>query len=153
MNYSQEIEQIENGAYQQKWRESQTPTVLKEDFEKILGLAKKMQDELKRKDEIIKEGCEECHDLFEKAGNQTHDCYSCKSLKELIEEAFSKNKWIPCSEREPDKGTFEQYQVTCMGPENKPFIAFRYWEYDHWDSFANPVIAWMPLPEPFKEGL
>ena len=59
--------------------------------------------------------------------------------------------WIPCSERLPDKTG--RYLVTCS--------KIGAWETD-WNIFfaetklgwlyENRVIAWMPLPEPYKEG-
>ena len=66
------------------------------------------------------------------------------------------NQWIPCSERLPDE---PEYGVDGYIVQSKdiaePYSA--YWGEDEtWtDSDCNvidDVIAWMPLPEPYKEG-
>lgn len=62
------------------------------------------------------------------------------------------NKWIPCSERLPE--AYGEYLVTC-----EPDLPYRghktitdkddYFAYG-WDDYGDKVIAWMPLPEPWK---
>ena len=60
-------------------------------------------------------------------------------------------QWIPCSERLPDKAG--RYLTTCS--------KWGAWEVDWnvWVTEPKPfwlweqgVIAWMPMPEPYKEG-
>ena len=82
-------------------------------------------------------------------------------------------EWIPCSERLPDK--YGEYYVTWTCDYNyKPFWLIEIieceetneFDYDNnvfkmeWilndtmKSYSNPkVVAWMPLPEPYKEEL
>lgn len=76
---------------------------------------------------------------------------------------MSKNDWIPCSERLPEipKNSFDtkNYLVCC---ESGVIMTFRWC--DGWNCHYNlndginrefevdDVIAWMPLPEPYKEG-
>ena len=76
-------------------------------------------------------------------------------LKEDINSAPTINparrkKWIPCSERLPDKAG--RYLTTCS--------KWGAWKVDWniWVTEQNPlwlweqgVIAWMPMPEPYKE--
>lgn len=66
----------------------------------------------------------------------------------------SEPHWIPCSERLPQKTG--EYLVT------KISIGWNYEEYTendvaYWDNHkgfckTEKVIAWMPIPEPYKEG-
>ena len=70
-------------------------------------------------------------------------------------------RWIPCSERLPDKKretycvcTDTGYQCECRWTNNR----FGICDSDDWGwSIFDPpqyshVIAWMPLPEPYKEN-
>lgn len=72
-----------------------------------------------------------------------------KMAKELAE-LRQQNRWIPVSERLPEPGI---YLVTC---DDKDYpvkrmrmkgICF----YDHNGIYDGKVLAWMPLPEPYKE--
>lgn len=62
-------------------------------------------------------------------------------------------KWIPCSERLPSKplGGEDGYVVQDMCVI-EPFSA--YWDGEKWtddeDYVLDYIIAWMPLPEPYK---
>lgn len=79
---------------------------------------------------------------------------------ELAIEVLKKNRWIPCSERLPDEpeenpmfegAKVELYLVSC-GDEFYPFRVF--WNgKDFTDGLCKvDAEAWMPLPEPYKEG-
>lgn len=70
-------------------------------------------------------------------------------------------EWIPCSERLPEEGGF--YLVTFKTYGNGRGVIEKFyrktenlWTDDgvHRGFFLNPdeVTAWMPLPEPYKEG-
>ena len=73
-------------------------------------------------------------------------------------------KWIPCSERLPEKDT--HFYLTTIANHGLNFITTLpddvdvvRWDYDrrkgrnswHWCT-ERTVIAWMPLPEPYKGG-
>lgn len=72
-------------------------------------------------------------------------------------------EWIPVSERLPEK---DDIYLICVKdgwfPKNVlPIDFLRFeggkWTYfeietDSFEDFENPVVAWMPLPEPFKGG-
>ena len=90
------------------------------------------------------------------AMNCGRDCANCWKF-ELI-----KPHWIPCSERMPAEGN--DYLVTVnnnyFGGETN-VVKMIYDESQWWylnDEqgfvywFTDDVIAWMPLPEPYKEG-
>ena len=65
-------------------------------------------------------------------------------------------KWIPCSERLPSEDGF--YIATCDGEicgEEQPFTGFAEFENRKWvddEDDYQCVLAWMPLPEPYKGG-
>lgn len=68
-----------------------------------------------------------------------------EELKELRE----KSKWIPCSERLPEDNTDV---IVCF--YSGTVTEMRYWGngifqgiYEH---TAKTIVAWMPLPEPYK---
>ena len=53
--------------------------------------------------------------------------------------------WIPCSERLPEK--YGWYIVTVTGEE----VTFRWHSTLHgFERHQDEVVAWMPLPEPYK---
>lgn len=64
------------------------------------------------------------------------------------------NKWIPCSERLPEKNG--NYLVTVESNDGTASIKFQ--TIDHWgpdwlhDEKKRKVIAWMPLPEPYQSN-
>lgn len=62
---------------------------------------------------------------------------------EALPSAQPEPKWIPCSERLPEKDGY--YLTTTMY-----YQVYRdYWNGDNWDR-TEMIIAWMPLPEPYK---
>lgn len=62
-------------------------------------------------------------------------------------------KWIPCSERLPEKPVAGEdcYLIQAQYVE-QPFVA--YWDGHNWTDecyeIAKHVIAWMPLPKPYR---
>lgn len=64
-------------------------------------------------------------------------------------------KWIPCSERMPEKPRANYYDGYIVQTRHvmQPFSA--YWDGIEWtdddDDAVDDVIAWMPLPEPHRE--
>ena len=62
---------------------------------------------------------------------------------EALRSSEKPNKWIPVSERLPEETGY--YLTTTM--YHKVFCDF--WEEDHFYR-TEEVIAWMPLPEPYK---
>ena len=86
--------------------------------------------------------------------------YQGKSIREwmqIIGEADYIGKWIPVSERPPEEG-----ESVIASTEYGVYPEARYtkeygWEWayeagaDYWEELEG-VTAWMPLPEPYKEG-
>ena len=73
----------------------------------------------------------------------------------------SANQWIPCSERLPEEEkneywicTDSEYQCSCRWTNDNPFWHGKTTDW-HWNIFDIPqyskVVAWMPLPQPWKE--
>ena len=91
--------------------------------------------------------------------NQKSDCMECanehEQLAEWLEELKARreaDRWIPVSERLPDN---DDFVLVCDNLEM--FVAW-FSEEHGWCSFDGnfdentPIIAWKPLPEPYKEN-
>lgn len=82
---------------------------------------------------------------------------TAETIRRIVEKEWRKeqcnlSKWIPCNERLPKENGF--YLVTITDGEQiavckMPFVGSE-WK-DNW--FGDEVIAWMPLPEPWKMNL
>lgn len=75
-------------------------------------------------------------------------------LPENAEEQI-KSKWIPCSERLPEKN-----KPVLGWYKDNPFSGYTHgivmkthtgWVFDYGNHYCSSVAAWMPLPEPYKE--
>ena len=79
---------------------------------------------------------------------------NCISIIEEFPSAQPEQQWIPCSERPPDKKddylcSYDGCAVTDIceyDPDRKEWGFF----YDGGWKVVSNVIAWMPLPEPYK---
>ena len=58
-------------------------------------------------------------------------------------------KWIPVSERAPEHGGW--FIVTKDGAGGDKHVFLSYFSTAHGWEFAEEPIAWMPLPEPYRE--
>ena len=114
--------------------------------------------------------CEILSDLYPMDGEKVVPVKEInKAYEKIIQLQYEepKQQWIPCSERLPDKKR-ETYWV-CTDTEdqcqcrwtNNPFGINNPFEIDEsaewrWSIFDTPqytkVVAWMPLPEPYKES-
>jgi len=86
----------------------------------------------------------------------------CRFVVDAIEKisklpsAQPEQQWIPCSERLPAYG--EDVLISIGGYCNVGHIVpvneeeQYHWYFSGWYHFPNDVDAWMPLPEPWKEG-
>ena len=72
-------------------------------------------------------------------------------VKQAIEHYMP--KWIPCSERLPEKPEFEKGYIVQSEIIKEPYSA--YWDGQKWtdenDREISYVIAWMPLPDPYNQ--
>lgn len=82
--------------------------------------------------------------------------------KEKIINTLQDSRWIPCSERLPEydeeyykkNGADRRYIVMnkkAYAPSVAHFTKNKLWFYNDMIEFKN-VIAWQPLPEPYKES-
>ena len=83
--------------------------------------------------------------------------FSVKECMEIVHEVAEEynDSWIPCSERLPDDFMSMEYLTTVKGhfyPEiNYYCVANHKWFSSGKSTKEVDVIAWQPLPEPFKE--
>ena len=73
----------------------------------------------------------------------------------LVLDLLEQTEWIPCSERLPERDTnvlayhknesFEYVYVSWIDDYTGKWAGFI-------GNFPDDVLAWMPLPEPYKEG-
>ncbi|MGO5166570.1 MULTISPECIES: DUF551 domain-containing protein [unclassified Candidatus Paralachnospira] len=80
------------------------------------------------------------------------------TISDCLEE---KKEWILTGERLPEDDTLVLVQITgqtaTTGLQNAMQIGYydlnwRRWYIDGYEDFVGEVIAWQPLPEPYKEG-
>ena len=80
----------------------------------------------------------------------TTDCKHIVRKIEAIPSVNGSQEWIPCSERLPKK--YEQ--VLCCNKDGRVFstaLTYVHPEYKYWYFGKHrSVIAWMPLPKPWK---
>lgn len=81
-----------------------------------------------------------------------------ESYREYIEHLPSVDEWTPCSERLPeDVEIGEEYPTVIFCTKDAVYVGFyeyyrggRWWAAEEYT--VDNVIAWMPLPEPYKGG-
>lgn len=72
----------------------------------------------------------------------------------IIDSTPDADKWIPCKERLPDKkGEYlcTIRYTTWNGKVDRGIFSGYYTKTNGWQIGEGIVIAWMPLPEPYKE--
>lgn len=65
-------------------------------------------------------------------------------IKKIGEVRTMDGKWIPVSERLPETGTY------CLVCCKDGFISTDNYFCYGWDDWEDDVVAWMPLPEPYR---
>ena len=68
------------------------------------------------------------------------------------DESSSENpsKWIPVSERLPEENDVYLVAVNSLGCPTRDVDGFMTHTDRKWEVYGNKVIAWMPLPKPYK---
>ena len=100
---------------------------------------------------------EKAIEIVEEGGVDEGKRGKSEDAEELRSNSETTSKWVPCSEKLPKKpevdGYFDGYIVQTRRV-SQPFSA--YWDGKEWtdddDDAVDDVIAWMPLPEPYREG-
>ena len=64
--------------------------------------------------------------------------------------AYYNNGWIPCSERLPEKNDVYLVAINSYGCPTRDVDGFSSQSVRKWEMYGKSVIAWMPLPEPYK---
>lgn len=115
-----------------------------------------MNDLIRRQDaiELAMQYCPDDDGTCSKAG---------ADIREMLDEledlpsAQPEPKWIPCNERLPeDVQIGDEYPIVIFCTKEKTYTGFyeyylggRWWTADC-DSVVDRVLAWMPLPKPWK---
>ena len=115
-------------------------------FEKILEKLEELQNNLLSQTE---------GDINLQVGVINGVMYSKKIVQEVAEEY--KGGWIPCSERLPEDDSI--CIVTVEYPNNKTMVDYGWfdrkrvcWFVGMQEFRTSNILAWQPLPEPFKES-
>ena len=101
---------------------------------------------------------------FQDINFRYNDCMMYDNLSRMLDKliAESKDEWIPVSERLPEEENKRYwictdcgYQCECRWTNVNPFWTYLTTDW-HWNIMDVPqyskVVAWMPLPEPYKKG-
>ena len=82
-------------------------------------------------------------------GKEYNFCYPCMEVLQVIKKQPTvtqpEPEWIPVSERLPKENSF--YLTSTMFGE----VYLNKWNGINWER-TEEVLAWMPLPNPYKEG-
>lgn len=62
--------------------------------------------------------------------------------------ALAEQRWIPSGEKPPEKGSYLVWMPFAPPKHRMTVVEYcgGYW------NIKTPISAWMPLPEPYKEG-
>jgi len=117
--------------------------------------AEKAQDALRNLPSVQRDTDEWCHDCSE----YDHDRHCCPRWNRVIRETLKDaQQWIPCSERPPedDNVYFVTVHPDYVVPGGLSVDTLHWydgkWWFDYYGQpaeFTDPIIAWMPLPEPY----
>ena len=120
--------------------------------------------------EIFKQEAEKYEECYKDCGDceaynkEKHHCPKfCKVIKETVKEIEENhNGWVPCSERLPEEAFGCLVTVMDCNPSAQTefenilpyFVGYdgESWNDEDGNEIPFEVIAWQPLPEPFKES-
>lgn len=168
MNYEQEINEIDNYCNLIPPTTYESKAILLEwKSAKLLTLAKKIQEDLVRNDGYLDELLEEsahCYNFFHEEGLNVFDEEDLPGqipLSHLLSDYKNKfQAWIACSDRLPEKNikVLAQNEAEELSlEETDDVINISKGKINWLESykFGNglKIIAWMPLPQPYKENV
>ena len=104
-----------------------------------------------------------CGDWYTEEGTEEGFIGTIRDMVDSIPTIDPELKWIPCSERLPEDGTYIVYAPDYTGGSSSAKechngimfskIKNGKWSIEHgYHKRPNCVWAWMPLPEPYQEG-
>ena len=90
-------------------------------------------------------------DIGKDLQNAYEEGYKQGRYDEMVETEMSLLKWIPVSEKLPEKNGW--YLITVYGYEHIVDMFWYYHESNQWNGVSDleKVVAWMPLPAPYRE--
>lgn len=111
-----------------------------------------MDDLISRQSAIdaVRKGCQEWLGIFQR----------CEENIKALPSTQPEQRWIPCSERLPENvEAGEEYPLVIFCTDKRSYFGFyEYYRGGQWwnytadeDYLVEGVIAWMPLPEPYRE--
>lgn len=114
-------------------------------------------DDLIRRQAAIKaiENLQDCYNGF----SDTYDKACIIGALEEVPSAQRTGRWIPVSERLPEAGEYvgDVAKYYLVQNEFGDMLVARYAHSGYWEQIyqykpcADEIVAWMPLPEPYKE--
>ena len=134
---------------------------MNEAFEKIL---ERLEEKLKKSEEryhrYLDDGNLSC--MFDRSDIEEKRVDTIKEMIEIVHEVAEEYKggWIPCSERLPEIDGNTSDTVLVCGSNGFLYMAFwcddLQWRFCECGMAKEPVlwteiVAWQPLPEPYKE--
>ena len=82
---------------------------------------------------------------------ETVECYEARKAIRALPSADRPQEWIPCSERLPrEEEQDDELGVLVTLGNGYSGIQYDWYHGDHWYDWDGYVLAWMPLPKPWK---
>ena len=126
-------------------------------FEKII---EKLEEKLKKSEERYHRYLDNSNlsCIFDRSAIEEKRVHTIKEMLEIVQEVAEEYKggWIPCSERLPEDDSI--CIVTVEYPNNETVVDYGWfdrksvcWFVGMQEFRTSNILAWQPLPEPFKE--
>ncbi len=117
-----------------------------------------MKNDTIRRSDAIKQMALMLEGISEDLSEQIIQRFGYDSAEELATEAMSiipsadrPQEWIPCSERLPrEEEQDDELGVLVTLGNGYSGLQYDWYRGDHWYDWNGYVLAWMPLPEPWK---
>lgn len=96
------------------------------------------------------EDLQDCYNGF----SDTYDKTCIIGVLEELPSAQRTGRWIPCSERLPvieNNSAKKVLVTTSWGSVYEAYYCVDHWEINDIQYKLTSIVAWMPLPEPYKE--